>query len=375
MARHVLVLGDGGGVGEALIRRLEQLGANASLESSANAHTLIARLAERPWTAVAVLSHDDALALRLTLLVAHLRPDMALWVGLFDQTIAHQLREIAPAVNVVAPAELVATAFADHCQALGARPHPRGSGVRIVDDALRLMVRAGVVFLTALVTQTVISMSALHDGLIDAIYFGARSIVAAADVPRAAQAGAPFKLLSTVITLASVVAIAVFTAALVRRLSRPRYTALLGRRRAPARDHVLLVGFGQIGFRLAQELRRRGIPVVALERDPEAQCLRLARRAGIPVVLGRGDDREMLELLGVRTCSALAAVTSDDLANVSVGLAAIDIRPDLPLVLRLGDGDVAAETESLLHLVDILDAHRLVASMLAERLLAAAADI
>ncbi len=375
MARHVLVLGDGGGVGEALIRRLEQLGANASLESSANAHTLIARLAERPWTAVAVLSHDDALALRLTLLVAHLRPDMALWVGLFDQTIAHQLREIAPAVNVVAPAELVATAFADHCQALGARPHPRAWGVRIVDDALRLMVRAGVVFLTALVTQTVISMSALHDGLIDAIYFGARSIVAAADVPRAAQAGAPFKLLSTVITLASVVAIAVFTAALVRRLSRPRYTALLGRRRAPARDHVLLVGFGQIGFRLAQELRRRGIPVVALERDPEAQCLRLARRAGIPVVLGRGDDREMLELLGVRTCSALAAVTSDDLANVSVGLAAIDIRPDLPLVLRLGDGDVAAETESLLHLVDILDAHRLVASMLAERLLAAAADI
>ena len=375
MARHVLVLGDGGGVGEALIRRLEQLGANALLESSANAHTLTARLAERPWTAVAVLSHDDALALRLTLLVAHLRPDMALWVGLFDQTIAHQLREIAPAVNVVAPAELVATAFADHCQALGARPHPRGSGVRIVDDALRLMVRAGVVFLTALVTQTVISMSALHDGLIDAIYFGARSIVAAADVPRAAQAGAPFKLLSTVITLASVVAIAVFTAALVRRLSRPRYTALLGRRRAPARDHVLLVGFGQIGFRLAQELRRRGIPVVALERDPEAQCLRLARRAGIPVVLGRGDDREMLELLGVRTCSALAAVTSDDLANVSVGLAAIDIRPDLPLVLRLGDGDVAAETESLLHLVDILDAHRLVASMLAERLLAAAADI
>ena len=375
MARHVLVLGDGGGVGEALIRRLEQLGANASLESSANAHTLIARLAERPWTAVAVLSHDDALALRLTLLVAHLRPDMALWVGLFDQTIAHQLREIAPAVNVVAPAELVATAFADHCQALGARPHPRAWGVRIVDDALRLMVRAGGVFLTALVTQTVISMSALHDGLIDAIYFGARSIVAAADVPRAAQAGAPFKLLSTVITLASVVAIAVFTAALVRRLSRPRYTALLGRRRAPARDHVLLVGFGQIGFRLAQELRRRGIPVVALERDPEAQCLRLARRAGIPVVLGRGDDREMLELLGVRTCSALAAVTSDDLANVSVGLAAIDIRPDLPLVLRLGDGDVAAETESLLHLVDILDAHRLVASMLAERLLAAAADI
>jgi Trk K+ transport system NAD-binding subunit len=372
MAAHVLVLGDSGGVGEALIRRLEQLGAGASFASADNARTLAARLGERQWTAAVVLSHDDALALRLTLLAAHLRPDLALWVGLFDHTIAHQLRQIAPTVNVVAPAELVATTLADHLERLGARPHPPRSGVRLVDDALRLMARAGGVLLTGLVAQTVITMIALHDRLVNAIYFGARSILAAADVPRAAGAGTAFKLLSTVITLASMVAIAVFTAALVRRLSRPRHTALLGRRRVPARHHVLLIGFGQIGFRLAQELGRRGIPVVALERDPEAQCLRLARRARIPVVLGRGDDREMLEQVGVRSCSALAAVTSDDLANVSVGLAATDIRPGLPLVLRLGDGEVAAETESLLHLADNLDAHRLVASMLAERLLEAA---
>ncbi len=78
----------------------------------------------------------------------------------------------------------------------------------------------------------------------------------------------------------------------------------------------------------------------------------------------------MLELLGIHSCAAVAAVTSDDLANVSIGLAATDVRPGVPLVLRLGDGEVAAETESLLHLGRICDAHALIAQTLAAGLIA-----
>ncbi len=38
-------------------------------------------------------------------------------------------------------------------------------------------------------------------------------------------------------------------------------------------------------------------------------------------------------------------------------LAASDLVPGIPVVLRLGDGEVAAETDSLLHLGQICDAH------------------
>jgi hypothetical protein len=62
----------------------------------------------------------------------------------------------------------------------------------------------------------------------------------------------------------------------------------------------------------------------------------------------------------------VAAVTSDDLVNVAVGLTASDLRPGLPLALRLGDGGVASETESLLHLGKVVDAHHLAATTLAE---------
>jgi voltage-gated potassium channel Kch len=371
MSANVLVLGDAGGFGEALERRLQQKGAAATMEVGGSDSIVAARLAEPQWTALVVLTHDDALALRLTLLGAQIRPDLPLWVSLFDRTIVHQLHEIAPSVNVLPTAEMVARELADQCEELGARRHSSsGSGMRIVDDALRLMVMAGAGLLLTLVVQTVITIIAMHDGFVDALYFSTRALATVADSPRSQFSPDWFKLISTVTTVVSVVLLAIFTAALVRRLSRPRLSTLFGARRVPWRQHVLLVGFGQIGFRLAQELQGRGIPVVALERDVDAPCVRLAHRAGIPVAIGRGDDREMLELLGIEHCSLVAAVTSDDLANVSIGLAARDVRRAVPVVLRLGDGDVAAETESLLHLGRICDAHALIARTLADGLIA-----
>ncbi|MDE3132993.1 MAG: hypothetical protein KGL15_02890 [Acidobacteriota bacterium] len=50
--------------------------------------------------------------------------------------------------------------------------------------------------------------------------------------------------------------------------------------------------------------------------------------------------------------------------GLAIGLAADDLWADVPLVLRLGGDDVAAETESLLHLGRICDAHALIAGTL-----------
>jgi voltage-gated potassium channel Kch len=365
----VLVLGESGGLGRALIRRLEQGGIPAEPAASLSDSEASAILAERRWGAVAVVTRDDVLALRLTLLSAHLRPDLPLWVTMFDRTITRELRHVVPAVQVLSPSELVAAELAGQCIAAAGRASSRlPNGIRLVDEALRLLVRAGAGLLLALLLEGTIAMIALHESVIDALYFSTRSVATVAGLPGAASAPAWFKALSALDTLAALVLVAVFTAALVRRLSRPRLTTFLGARAAPARGHVLLIGFGQVGFRVAQELRRRGVAVLGVERDPNAPCVRLARGAGIPVAIGRGDDRETLERLGIRRCAAVAAVTSTDLVNVAVCLAASDLAPGVPLVLRLGDGDVAAETDSLLHLGRICDAHKIAAETLVREL-------
>lgn len=365
VAGAVLILGEPGGLAAALQRRLAQDGLDVRLAGESSDSELAALLAERRWRAVAVVTRDDVLALRLTLLSAHLRPDLPLWVTMFDRTITRELHHVAPAVHVVSPTELVASDLAEHCLAVGAASGRRPHGVRLVDDALRLLVRAGAGLLAALVLEAAITMTALHEGLINGLYFATRSVATVAGTPGAVTAPAWYKLVAALNTIVALVLVAIFTAALVRRLSRPRLTTLLGRRAAPARGHVLLIGFGQVGFRLAQALRARGIPVLGVERDPLAPCVRLARAAGIPVAIGRGDDRATLERLGIRRCAAVAAVTSIDLVNVAVGLASADLAPDTGLVLRLGDGEVAAETDSLLHLGRICDAHKIAAETLA----------
>lgn len=372
-SQAVLVLGDAGGLGEALARRLEQ-GATAVERAMALSDSQVsALLAERRWTAVVVVTREDVLALRLTLLVKHLLADVPLWVTLFDKTIARELHHEMPAVQVVSPSELVAADLAEKVgAAVGPRARRRRTGTALVDDALRLLARAGAGIVAALIVEGTIGAIALHESFVNALYFSTRSVATVAGTPGAERAAAWYKVVSVLDTLAALALVAVFTAALVRRLSRPRLTTLVGARAAPARHHVLLIGFGQVGFRLAQELRRRGVAVLGVERDPDAPCVRLARAAGIPVAIGRGDDRETLERVGIRRCAAVAAVTSDDLVNVAVGLAATDLAPGVPLVLRLGDGEVAAETDSLLHLGQICDAHKIGADTLMQGLSGAA---
>jgi voltage-gated potassium channel Kch len=363
----VLVLGDAMTLIEAVVARLGRDGLEAEHPAGASSDAATSEALRRGgWRAVAILTHDDVLSLRLALLCARVRPDLPVWTTMFDATLSRELGHAVGTVTIVSPADLVADRLVDACVSAGAQPAgPLRRGVRLVDDALRLLVWAGAGLLVALAVETASSMGALHDGLLDALYFSTRSVATVASEPGAAGAPAWFKAVSVVTMIAALLLVAVFTAALVRRLMRPRLTALIGPRAAPARAHVILVGFGQVGFRLAQRLRARGVAVLAVDRDPDAPCLRLARAAGIPVAIGSADDRTTLRRLGIRRSAAVAAVTSSDLVNVEVALTARDLAPGVPVVLRLGDGDVAAETDSLLHFGRICDAHAIVADELA----------
>ena len=370
---RILVLGDADGLADAFVLRARTHG--DVVYAGRPADREIASRLEDQWRAVVILTRDDVLALRLALLCAHLRADLPVWVTMFDASVTRELQHVVSGVNVISPAALVAEELAALCVAAGAQAvGPIRRGLRLIDDALRLLVAAGAGLCVALLVETITSIFALHDGLVNALYFSTRSVATVAPAPGAATAPGWYKLISAIDTVTAVLLVAVFTAALVRRLSRPRLTAIVGARAAPARGHVLLVGFGQVGYRLARVLRSRGIPVVVAERDADAPCVRLARASGIPVVIRRGDDRETLELLGIRRCSVVAAVTSSDLVNVEIALTAGDLAANVPRVLRLGDGEVAAETDSLLHIGRICDAHAIVADDLVRQIMQTASD-
>jgi Trk K+ transport system NAD-binding subunit len=78
--------------------------------------------------------------------------------------------------------------------------------------------------------------------------------------------------------------------------------------------------------------------------------------------------------LSLQRARAVAAVTSDDLENISVAMTARGIHQEIRTVLRVGDGDVANETRSLLALGLVRDVHRLAAALLAAQIIGGAAE-
>jgi len=62
---------------------------------------------------------------------------------------------------------------------------------------------------------------------------------------------------------------------------------------------------------------------------------------------------------------ALAAVTSDEVENISIAGAALGIRDDLRVLLRAGRGEVVNETQSLFKLGIVRDVNRIGGTLLA----------
>ncbi|MFG3225687.1 NAD-binding protein [Kitasatospora sp. NPDC048194] len=111
---------------------------------------------------------------------------------------------------------------------------------------------------------------------------------------------------------------------------------------AGTRDHVIVVGLGNVGTRVATQLHELGVPVVCMERDPQARGIAAVRALGIPVVLGDGPFEEQLRRARLRHSRAVVAVSGDDATNLEAALEARHGNPEVRVVMRLFDDDFAA---------------------------------
>jgi Trk K+ transport system NAD-binding subunit len=113
----------------------------------------------------------------------------------------------------------------------------------------------------------------------------------------------------------------------------------------PRGGHVIVVGLGNVGTRVVGELHDLGFDVACVDHDPEARGIPLARRLGLPVVIGEAYLEETLDAAGLETSIGLVSATSSDIVNLETALQARALREDLRIVLRLFDDDLAQRVQ------------------------------
>jgi Trk K+ transport system NAD-binding subunit len=113
----------------------------------------------------------------------------------------------------------------------------------------------------------------------------------------------------------------------------------------PVSDHVVVVGLGNVGTRVAGQLHDLGVEVICIDRDENPQGAAMAGRLGIPLIVGDARREEILRAANIGTAQALVSVTSSDSVNLETALYVRALRDDLRIVLRLFDGDLAERVE------------------------------
>ncbi|MCS7178863.1 MAG: TrkA family potassium uptake protein [Anaerolineae bacterium] len=85
--------------------------------------------------------------------------------------------------------------------------------------------------------------------------------------------------------------------------------------------HIIIVGCGRTGALLARTLAGRGHQIVVVDPNPD-QFLRLGPDFRGRTITGLGFDRDVLLRAGIDHAQGLAAVTSDEMANLLVAFIA-----------------------------------------------------
>ncbi|MFE7423732.1 potassium channel family protein [Rhodococcus sp. NPDC057529] len=356
---------------------------------------------------IAVLVHDDVMALRYALAAAHIDDTIPIITSVFDRTIADQLTSLLPHCEAVSPADLAAPALAGPCvnaEWLAARAR-RGvvsaaylgdtgpaalafpvetrplrsqftdkllGVLRPLDIGTRILF-GGFAGLNAILVLDWLWLTLAGHPVLVSLHEAVR-VVTTVGPASADHATAAYSLFGCLAMLMAVVFTAMFTAGVVDRLLSPRLAGMIGRRTLPRSHHVIVVGLGQVGLRLCRELQALGVPVIAIERNKDAPNLRLVRQLNIPTVVGHGGDRNLLERLGIHHARALAAVGSDELGNLAVTVAAQRVAPRVRVILRAGEQEAISETRSLLPLGIVRDVNSLSAAYVVARLLGIPVD-
>jgi voltage-gated potassium channel len=106
-------------------------------------------------------------------------------------------------------------------------------------------------------------------------------------------------------------------------------------------QHIVLVGLGHLGYRVAQKLHEMGESIVVLEVQLGTHTAVAARDMGIPVIHADARHGAALESANIKEARTIILASQHDAMNLQIALKARSLNPGIQVVIRIFDEDFA----------------------------------
>ncbi|MAT43996.1 MAG: hypothetical protein CL609_16810 [Anaerolineaceae bacterium] len=111
------------------------------------------------------------------------------------------------------------------------------------------------------------------------------------------------------------------------------------------KNHIVVCGFGKVGYRVTLELLKFEREVVVIESNPLGRFVDKAKDLGIPIIIADARRTTNLMKAHVQFADAIIPCTDDELANLDIALDARELKQDIKVVMRMFDEDLAKRIE------------------------------
>src|SRR5687768_7374248 len=105
--------------------------------------------------------------------------------------------------------------------------------------------------------------------------------------------------------------------------------------------HIVLIGLGHLGFRVAQRLHEMGESIVVVELKLGTNTTDVAREMGIPIIESDARRAGALESANIKEAKTIILASQEDAMNLQIALKARTLNPNIQVVIRIFDEDFA----------------------------------
>lgn len=130
--------------------------------------------------------------------------------------------------------------------------------------------------------------------------------------------------------------------------------------------HVIVCGLKGVGLRTVEQLHRSGVPVVAVDDDPDVRLARIVESWGVTYVHRSAHRGDGLAEAGLDRASAVICAETNELLTLEIAMRVREARPDIRLVVQLANPSVGRALERVTGPGSVLDVAALAAPSFVE---------